>query len=224
MQELEEQNKQLEMRIKMMEAQQKMMLESQERTNKLLESLQQGQRQNEYGGKGVELNSRQGRFPTQPSINPINIPTSHVHFSYDSDEDPEEIQAISRLRNGKELQVPYKGKGKEKMEEEEDRGEEEESSPCDEPLPSTYKPPIPYPSALKSSRSSTDHENRLLENIRKATMTVAVEDAIKCTPTLKKYLKESYTSRKPKEIVKLSECASSILNSTPKKREILELL
>ena len=75
------------------------------------------------------------------------------------------------------------------MEEEEDREEEEEPSPCDEPLPSTYKPPIPYPSALKSSRSSTYHENRLLEKFRKATMTVVVEDAIKCTPTLKNTLK-----------------------------------
>ena len=52
MQELEEQNKQLEMWIKMMEAQKKMMLEWQERTNKFLESLQQGQRQNDYGGGG----------------------------------------------------------------------------------------------------------------------------------------------------------------------------
>ena len=52
MQELEEQNKQLEMRIKMMEAQQRMMLESQERTNKFLENLQQGQRQNDFGGGG----------------------------------------------------------------------------------------------------------------------------------------------------------------------------
>ena len=186
MQELEEQNKQLEMRIKMMEAQQRMMLESQERTNKFLENLQQGQRQNDFGGKGVELNSRQGRFPTQPSINPKNLITSNMHPTYDNAQNHEKIQAISRLRNGKELEDPYTSKGKEKMEEEEDREEEGELSPCDGPLPSTYKPPIPYPSALEPSRSSTDHENRLLENFRKATMTVAVEDAIKCTPTLKK--------------------------------------
>ena len=141
-----------------------------------------------------------------------------MHPTYDNDQDHEKIQAISRLRNGKELQDPYTSKGKEKMGEEEDREEAGEPSPCDGPLPSTYKPPIPYPSALESSRSSTDHEKRLLENFRKATMTVAVEDAIKCTPTLKIYLKDSYTHRKPKEIVKLSECASSILNSTPKKR------
>ena len=112
MQEFEEQNKQLEMRIKMMEAQQKMMFESQERTNKFLESLQQGQRQNDYGGKGVELNSRQGRFPSQPSINSRNIITSNLHATYNNDQDHEKNQTISRLRNGKELQDPYIGKGK----------------------------------------------------------------------------------------------------------------
>ena len=91
-----------------------MMLESQERTNKFLKSLHQGQRQNDYGGKGVELNSHQGRFPTQPSINPKKLITSNMHPTYDNDQNHEKVQAISRLRNGKERQDPYTGKGKEK--------------------------------------------------------------------------------------------------------------
>lgn len=72
-----------------------------------------------------------------------------------------------------------------------------------EPQPSNYHPPVPFPSALKTSKPPSEHEQKILESFKYATVSFSLDDVIRCVPPITKYVKEACT----------------FINSIPKKQK-----
>ena len=135
------------------------------------------------------------------------------------------MNAISKLRNGKNLSDPYESridkdpkKGVEDDLDGEIALESEKELNRASPNPKDYTPQIPFPSALKSTKEKPS-EPRLLEIFKEATITIPLSDAIQNIPSYSNFVKDLCTpSRKPKR-VHLSESVSSILlDDIPRKR------
>ena len=75
-------------------------------------------------GKEKEMDSRKGRLPNQPSINPCNISSHDSNKISLLNEDSEYVYAIMKLRNGKQKADPYDKKheklGKEQLSKEDE--------------------------------------------------------------------------------------------------------
>ena len=71
-----------------------------------------------------------------------------------------------------------------------------------EPNPDTYKPPVPYPQALRKPKAKvSDTDDHLLEAFQKVTITIPLVDAIKHIPSYARFLKRICTPhRSPKRI------------------------
>ena len=126
---------------------------------------------------------------------------SHVHVD---EEAVETALAISSLRSGKDLPDPYKDHPLHKSSIDEETSTivvEQDSSSNDEeervraePNPNTYKPPIPYPQALRKLKAKvSESDDHLLEAFQKVTITIPLVDAIKHIPSYAKFLKGIYT-------------------------------
>ena len=181
-----------------------------------------------------------GQLPTQPLVNPRNLCSidssmiflddhnvveSDIPLDDDKDKRREDMNAISKLRNGKNLSDPYESrldkdpkKGVEDDLDGEIALESEKELNRASPNPKDYTPPIPFPSALKSTKEKPS-DSRLLEILKEATITIPLSDAIQNIPSYSKFVKDLCTpSRKPKR-VHLSESVSSILlDDIPRKR------
>lgn len=162
-------------------------------------------------GKGVEINSHKGWFPTQPLVNIRNISLvdcddESCDMIYDETDfyAEEEAHVISKL-SGKELLDPYKKLEKEEIKDTVlERNEEEEAqNERKEPQPSKYQPPIPFPSVLNFSKPSLDHEKRMIDAFKSATVTFHLDDVLKCVLPISKYVKNIFTLKRSQRKVQL---------------------
>ena len=60
-----------------------------------------------FKGKVKEMNSNKGQLPTQPIINPCEIPLLESNKFLSLEENDDRFQAISNLRTGKKIVDPY---------------------------------------------------------------------------------------------------------------------
>ena len=202
-----------------------------------MKDFQQSSSDEKMKGKLDENNHHNsGQFPTQPLVNPKNLcfiddnsidsrEKNDVALTKKELDEKCSLNAVSKLRSGKTLIDPYEnlgeenhdGKIKENKETRECEEEDRKQKTLD-PNPEKYIPPIPFPSALKSSKEKP-MDNHLLEIFKEATITIPLVDAIQNIPSYSKFLKELCTpTRKPKK-VHLSENISSILlNEMPEKK------
>ena len=108
-------------------------------------------------GKVKEMNYNNGRFPTQPIINPHNVAFLGFDEISPLDKNEGSVEAISQLGSGKQLadtyHKEYEGEGsKEEEKLDEDSGHVDNKSIRKGVKPSDYQPPIPFLEVLKSSR------------------------------------------------------------------------
>ena len=129
--------------------------------------------------------------------------------------------AISRLRSGKNLLDPYKDhpihQGPIEEEEapiivEQDSFEDEEEQATAEPNLDKYKPPVPYPQALKRPQAkNSETDDNLLYAFKKVTITIPLIDVIKHILSYAKFLKGICTPHRNPKRIQLSETVSSIM-------------
>ena len=150
-----------------------------------------------------------GQLPTQPLVNPKNLCSidssmppfldddnvleSDIPLDDDEDNRREDMNAISKLRNGKNLSDPYEcridkdpNKGVEDDLDGEIALESEKELNRASPNPKDYTPSIPFPSALKSTKEKPS-DPRLLEIFKEATITIPLIDAIQNIPSYSKF-------------------------------------
>ena len=157
------------------------------------------------------------QLPSQATANPKNQGASlsqmhninHVHVD---EEAVETSLAISSLWNGKALPDPYKdhlihqGQNEDKetqiIVEQDSDSEDEEEEVTTKLNPEKYKPPVPYPQALKRPQAkNSEIDDNLLDAFKKVTITTLLINAIKHIPSYAKFLKGICTPhRNPKRI------------------------
>ena len=92
-----------------------------------------------------------------------------------------------------------------------------------EPNPDKYKPPMPYPQALKWPQAkNSETDDNLLGTFKKVTIAIPLIDVIKHIPSYAKFLKGICTPHRNHKRLQLSETVSSIMmNALPiKKRDL----
>ena len=166
------------------------------------------------------------QLPSQATANPMNqgVSSSQTHNINHVHVDKEAVEtalAISSIQSGKNLPDPYKDHPIHQgpMEEEEapiiaeqDSSEDEEEQATAEPNPDNYKPPVPYPQALKCPQAkNSETDDHLLDAFKKVTITIPLIDAIKHIPYYAKFLKGICTPHRNPKRIQLSETVSSIM-------------
>ena len=158
---------------------------------------------------------------TQPLVNPnhlCSIDSSTPSFANDHDENlseippntdecrgREDINVISKLRNGKNLidsyEISLENNPKNRVE---DDLESEKTQESDKekyrfyPSPKDYVPLIPFSSALKSAKERPS-DPHLLEIFKESTITIPLIDDIQNIPSYFEFVKDLFTpSRKTK--------------------------
>ena len=176
-------------------------------------------------GKGKEMDYNKGRFPTQPAINPRNVAFLNSDEVSPLDENEGSVQAISKLRSGKQLDDPYDKEYEEEISNDkeekvgEDSGHVGNESSGKGAKPSDYQPSIPFLKAIKSSRPLVQ-SNKLIKALKETTINIPLEEAIRYIPSFSKYVKELCTPHRKPARIKLSESVSCVLlNEIPQKKK-----
>ncbi|KAL6514868.1 hypothetical protein OROGR_020447 [Orobanche gracilis] len=147
-----------------------------------------------------------GKFPSQPIPNPKG--------QYEVKSSNAEVQSITTLRSGKEIQKPDYNP-------EEKSNEPQVSKPKDsKEKEKSYVPKAPFPERLVSKDKSTQYKD-ILDIFKQVRINIPFLDAIKQVPAYSKFLKDLCTMKRktnvPRKAFLAKHVSSIIQNKTPVK-------
>ncbi|KAL6542016.1 hypothetical protein OROGR_011502 [Orobanche gracilis] len=147
-----------------------------------------------------------GKFPSQPTPNPKG--------QYEVNSSNAEVQSITTLRSGKEIQKPDYNP-------EEKSNEPQVSKPKDsKEKEKSYVPKAPFPERLVSKDKSTQYKD-ILDIFKQVRINIPFLDVIKQVPAYSKFLKDLCIVKRKTNVPRkafLAEHVSSIIqNKTPVK-------